>query len=521
MRQPLKARTATRAQISSVQTYPAPVGGWNARDALAAMKPVDAVDLVNWMPKTSYCEIRGGSADHATGMTGNGKTLAVYNGLSGTNTMFAFTASGVYDVTSPGAVGASVAARTDGKHQWSMFGDGTSNWLIAANGVDKPLYYNGSAWTAVDAASTPALTGLTTTSIISLNVYQGRLFFIEKNSLSFWYLAAGAAGGALTEFDLSSVAKKGGYLMAMTTQTVDAGDGPNDRAVFVTSEGEVIVYIGTNPSVAANWQLVGVYVVGKPLGRRCFTKYGGDVVLITQNGAFPLAQAIQSASIDYTVALSNKIENAFNNAARSYGTIFGWEAVVYPAQSALIVNVPMAEDGEHQQYVMNTMTKSWCKFTDWDAEDFAILNAELYFTTSNKVVKAWTGKADGTSNIEAYGKTAFSYFGSPGEQKQIMMFLPTLAVNGNINFLTDIDVDFEDTPITGSATYTVTSGAQWDVSNWDDSYWAAGLEVTKDWTSPSSFTGYCASGKVKIATNSLTVQWMSCSYMYTRGGALG
>src|SRR5687768_10369148 len=105
MRAPLRAKTrAPRAQIASVKSIPAPVGGWNTRDALAEMKPTDAVALTNWFPKTSYCEIRGGYESHATGMTGNGKTLAVYNALNGTNKMFCATSSGVYDVSSSGAV---------------------------------------------------------------------------------------------------------------------------------------------------------------------------------------------------------------------------------------------------------------------------------------------------------------------------------------------------------------------------------------------------------------------------------
>ena len=160
MRAALRIKSAPRTQISTVKSYAAPVGGWNARDALGAMSPTDAIDLENWWPLTSYVEIRGGYASHATGMTGNGKTLAIYNSISGTNTMFCATASGVYNVTSPGAVGASVAARTDGKHQWTMFGDGTSNWLIMPNGIDKPLYYDGTTWTAVDALSTPAFTAV-------------------------------------------------------------------------------------------------------------------------------------------------------------------------------------------------------------------------------------------------------------------------------------------------------------------------------------------------------------------------
>lgn len=521
MRQALRRKTQPMAQTSSVMSYPSPVGGWNARDALAAMKPTEAVDLENFFPKTSYVEIRGGYLNHATGMTGNGKTLAVYNAMSGTNSMWCTTASGTYNVTSAGAVGASVAARTNGKHQWVNFGDGTNNYLILANGIDKPLYYDGSTWLAVDGTTSPALTGLTTTSIIGVFQFKGRLVFLEKNSLSFWYLAAGAAGGALTKFDLSGVAKKGGFLMAGASWTMDAGDGIDDRAIFVTSEGEVLVYQGTNPSGASTWALIGVYDVGRPLGRRCLQKLGGDLVVLTQNGAFPMSAALLSASIDYKLALSFKIENAFTDAARIFGSTFGWCAYVYPAQSALVVNIPKAEDGEHEQYVMNTITKAWCKFKEWDAEDFGILDGQLYFVTGTKVVKAWSGRIDGTNDIVAYGKTAFSYFGKTSQSKQFKLFRPVLAVNGPLSFLTDIDVDFNDTPISGTATYSVVSGAQWDVNNWDQSYWAAGLEVVKYWTSPDEYTGYAASGKVKIATNSLTVQWISNDFVYESGGILG
>jgi len=281
MRTALRRKSQPYAQVSTVMSYPAPVKGWNANTALAAMKPDEAIVLNNWYPRPSYCEIRGGHSSHATGMTGIGKTLAVHNAMSGTNKMFCSTASGVYEVTSAGAVGASVAARTNGKHQWTMFGDGTSNWLIMCNGVDKPLYYDGSAWTAVDGVTSPALTGLTTTEIIGATVYKGRLLFIQKATLSFWYLAAGAAGGALTEFDLSGEAKKGGYLMAIATWTRDAGDGQDDVAVFITSEGEAIIYQGNNPSSSTTWAKVGTFSIGKPLGRRCVTQFGGDLVVIT------------------------------------------------------------------------------------------------------------------------------------------------------------------------------------------------------------------------------------------------
>lgn len=464
--------------------------------------------------------MRGGNSSHATGMTGNGKTLAVYNKMNGQSQMFCTTASGTYNVSSAGAVGASVAARTNGKHQWIMYGDGTSNWLIMVNGVDKPLYYDGTTWTAVDGASTPALTGLTTTEIVGVFASKFRLFFIQNNSLSFWYLSAGAAGGALTEFDLSGVAQNGGYLVAGETWTVDAGDGSDDRVVFITSEGEAIVYAGTNPSAANTWALIGRYQIGRPIGRRCMQRFGGDLVILTENGVFPMSSAIQSEAIDYKLALSFKIEPTFTDSARTAFSTFGWKTTLLPSRSAMIVNVPVAEDGAHYQYVMNTLTKAWCRFIGWNAEDFAVFNRELYFCSGTSVFKAWSGAADNGTNIVFYGKSAFNYFGSPSQQKRFTMFRPVLAVNGSLMFDTDIDVDFKDDPVIGTATYNVSSTALWDSGIWDTATWGAGSEVLREWSSPATDVGYCASGKIKIATNSLSIKWISNDFIMEKGVGL-
>jgi hypothetical protein len=519
MRQPLQAKSQSRQQIVTVKTFPSAVGGWNASDSLAEMSLLDAVVLNNWFPRTSYVEFRGGYASHATGTTNNVKTLGVHNAMTGNSTMWAMTATGIYNVSSAGAVGASALARTNGKHQWTMFGDGTNNWLIACNGVDSPAYFDGTTWTAVDAVSTPALTGVTSSQLIQPLMFKGRLMFVQISTLSFWYLAAGAAGGALSEFDLSGEFPRGGFLMAMGTWTRDAGDGADDVFVAVSSQGECVVYQGTNPSSANTWEKVGTYFVGKPIGRRCLQKLGGDLVILTENGAFPLSAAMQSAVIDYKMALSFKIENAFTDSARSYGGVFGWETTIYPAYGAMIVNVPQAEDGTHEQYVMNTITKSWCKFTDWHAECFAIFNGELYFGTGTTVKKAWTGTSDGGSNINFYAKQAFSNF-KDDRLKQVTLYMPILAVNGGISYLTDVDVDFEDDEIIGTAIYTVVSGAQWDVDNWDEGMWAQGLEIVHQPSSPQEWPGTYLAVKLKVTSNSLMGQWVSNQLQYEIGGPI-
>lgn len=516
MRTPLLTRRPKRTRISSTQSFPAPIGGWNARDSLAAMKPTEAVYLENLFPGTSYVELRGGMSSHATGTTGNVKTLAVYNKMAGTSNMYAYTASGIYDVSSAGAVGASKLARTDGKHQWTMFGDGTNSWLIAVNGVDKPAYYDGTTWTAVDGLTSPALTGLTTTNIIGVSVFKGRLIFIEKSSLSFWYLTAGAAGGALTEFDLSGECARGGYLMACGTWTRDAGSGPDDFFVAVTSEGEAIIYQGTNPSSSTTWAKVGSFVIGKPLGRRCLMQYGGDLVVLTEQGAFPLSTLLVSGDERAKFALSFNIQKAMEDAARLYGSTFGWKAIVLPERNALLVNVPLAEDGDHEQYVMNTITKAWCKFTNWDAEDFAVFNGDLYFADGTAVYLAWSGTNDDGSNIIFRGKQAFQDFGN-ALVKRPTMFMPIMQVNGNVTYSVGIDVDFDDASFGGAVTFGSSGTALWDTALWDAGTWAEEGLIVRQWSGSATKSGRWIAPKLRMELGNISGQWIGSTLIYEQG----
>jgi hypothetical protein len=186
--------------------------------------------------------------------------------------------------------------------------------------------------------------------------------------------------------------------------------------------------------------------------------------------------------VNYQYAVSAKIEKAFTEAARSTGGVFGWETILYPAQQAMIVNVPTAEDGVHYQYVMNTLTKAWCKFSAWNAETFAIFNRELYFSRGGEVFKAWVGAADGNDNVIGYGKQAFNNFGVEA-LKTVTLFRPFLSVTGSLTYSSAVDIDFQDAPIIGTTTASVVGQAQWNVSQWNQARWIGGSRTAKTWSS--------------------------------------
>ena len=106
---------APRQQASQTVTVAAPIGGWNARDALGAMDPLDAVTLTNFWPGTNSVILRNGYTKHATGFPSTVDSLMAYS--SGTaNKLFAASASSIYDATNPGAIGAAaVSSLTNAK----------------------------------------------------------------------------------------------------------------------------------------------------------------------------------------------------------------------------------------------------------------------------------------------------------------------------------------------------------------------------------------------------------------------
>lgn len=517
MRQALRTKGRQR-QVSVTTTVPAPVGGWNTRDSLAAMPPEDAIILKNFFPTTEEVEIRGGSDDYTT-VTGVVKTLATYTGLNGTEQFFAVTDTDCYDISTSTASAETWTNHADGKYNWLNMGDGTNEWLLMFNGVDLPKYYDGSTWTEVTGATSPAITGVTTTGLISACTYHGRLFLIEKDKLGFWYLPAGVVGGAATYFDLSPFASKGGYVMWAATWTFDAGDGIDDYIAFMTSEGQVLLYTGTDPSTAANWARVGTYYIGDPIGRRSFLQFGGDLLAITRDGIFPMSEGIKKATINDKVAITDKIKPTFTASAVSYGSNFGWEGINHSDKNAIIFNIPFSAT-ESQQYVMNSITGSWCQFTGWNAQCFGLYNNELYYGESGKVQKAWVNLCDCGANIIAEGQSAFNNFGSASQNKRMTLFRPMLTANGIIDFLTDVEVDFQTTNITGVTSFNPDASSAWDTGVWDEAVWGGGRDVIRRWTSPDSQVGYYFSGKLKVETNTVNVTWIANDYVYETGGII-
>ncbi len=274
------------AQVAQPLTVLAPIKGWNTRDALAEMDPQAAFQLDNWFPRPDKVVSRGGCKLWATGLGGPVESVMEYV-KAGVHTLFAAASGKIFDVTAAGASVTALGGLTSARLQHVEFSGPGGQFLYTVNGVDSPHYWDGAAWTV------PAITGADQTKFIGVNVYRGRLFFVSGNSTKFAYLGIGAIAGVALEYDCGQFLGLGGALMACGTWTVDGGSGPDDLFVIISSEGEVIVFQGTDPSMSTNWQMIQRFVVGKPLGRRCFMRYGGRFVHAVAGWFLPRRRSAQ------------------------------------------------------------------------------------------------------------------------------------------------------------------------------------------------------------------------------------
>ena len=505
-------RTANTASV------PAPLGGWNARDSLANMPEADAVSLINWFPTPADVGVRKGYSNWSTGYGAAVETLMLYEGDT-QEKLFAASGTSFYDASAAGAVGAAVqTCLTNARWIHTNFTTtGGVRYLMAVNGADKPRLWNGAAWIAVDGVSVPAITGITTTSINYVTTHKSRLWVAIKNTMEVWYGPTGGFG-AFNLMDLRAVFKRGGTIVAMETWSLDGGYGLDDHLVFMSSNGEVAIYKGTDPSTANTWALIGLYYFSAPIGKKPLYKWGGDVLVLCFDGMLPLSQSLQSSRVNTQTGITDKIQYALAQKISATFTTYGWQMTSTPTENALLINVPQ-EDGSIEQYVMNTITGAWCRFQGWKAYCWETWKDQQFFGSGTAVCKAFDTYADAGAAINTDLKSAFNYFGSRGTLKQFTMARPLFSSDGSPGAVYGLDMDFSDDTPTGVPSFLPSTSAVWDSAVWDGAVWGGALTVQKLWQYLTGL-GYCAAFRMTTQSSGIQLRLSSIDYVFKQGAVL-
>jgi hypothetical protein len=520
-------RTGDVKQTASI---PAPVQGWDTVSGLAQMPPNRAVQMDNWIPRTGWIEIRRGYVTHCTGVgsaTDPVETLMVYNTPAGASEVFAVAGLAFWDVTNVGAaVATSVTMLTNDRWQFCNFTNESDaqNYLVTANGVDTPQIYDGAAW----ANFSPTIPGYSADDVIQPHAHQGRLWCVLNNSNEVAYLPLGAIAGAATIFPLGSFMGRGGYVMAMASWTVDTRQTVSDYAVFITSVGQVIVFMGNDPDT--NFTLVGVYDIGPPIGRRCYEKVAGDVAIISVDGILPLSQVLSTdRSAANRVSITNLIAGAMLQATNNYSTLFGWQLISYPKGNLAVLNIPQVENETSQQFVMETNTGGWCRFIGINANCWVTKEGSdntIYFGGNDGTVYQFdVGSGDGDMAISAQVQTAFNYHGARGQLKNWGLIRPIITSDGSIKPGVGLNVDFGSGGFVSIPDAATNTGAVWDVSLWDVALWPLEGLTSAVWQTVSG-TGQCCSVITSVQTlengsaDGVLLQLNGWDMAYEKGGLI-
>lgn len=472
MRQALR-KNGARAAVDRPVAIPSPIKGWMPSTPLPELPPEGAVLSDNWWPDTNCMRPRGGSREYVTSLSGTVETLMTYRS-GDVSKLFAAAGPVISDVSDPTSITSGIVGLRSARFQWLNFATAGGPSLIALNGVDLPCRYNGSAWSQLAFTFLEPTTAVDPSLFAAVTEYNRRLFFAAQGSTTLYYLPAATFQGELSTLDVGTTWPQGGYVAAIGNWTHDSGQGLDDYFVVVSSEGDVTVYAGTNPSDASNWSRVGTYQIARPIGRRCLERIGGDLLILTVDGIQPMSRILtQDRAVLKKGSLTANIRNAIQDATARYGNQIGWGLYTDRDRAWFLVNVakggPLAE-----QFAMNIGTGAWTRFTGWNATCFAPYNGRLFYGAANgRVIEVDTGFGDCGAPTFYPLVGGFTELGNVGRQKQAQMMRALITANVDISVSLGVCVDYV-IALPGSNTAAEDQGAaRWDYARWDIGRWAS------------------------------------------------
>ena len=514
-------RLINRKSKSVNYTMPAPVGGLNARDSMDNMPAEDAIILDNYIPKETKLALRKGYSAYAKTQTGF-LTLASYKKYN--EPRFIGISDGYfYNLTSKKYISSYEEAKLQNSRCQTV---SYKDRLYFMNGTDKPkVFYVDDNGKDVLSDWGFSAEGLIPEKIVSGTLSKQFLWFVEKGTMKAWYAAeAGNIAGSLNCFDLSQVSKFGGSLMAVCCWTLDGGQGIDDLTVFLTSEGEALVYSGINPNSADNWELKGCYKIARPIGYRCTMPYQGDIVIITEEGYLPLSKvlSLNQASAS-SAAFSDKIRGLVLERTAHNQNKDGWQGIIYPKGGYALFNVPVSRNFE--QHVINLNTGAWCRFTNIKAYCWELFEGNLYFGSDYGVYKFDDGYSDAGNPICGEVHQAFNNLGFDG-LKKIQPLNPRTKSSTRYALVIYTDIDFEErkSPFVeniGSTGITKWNEAVWScLNNPIGTKWQTLKGTSRSQWIANSATGFKAGIVFKTKTRGNLIEWFDTGVRYECGSGI-
>ena len=313
-------------------------------------------------------------------------------------------------------------------------------------------------------------------------------------------------------------------MKAVACWTQDGGQGIDDLTVFITSEGEVLVYSGNNPSNPDDWQLKGKYFISPPVGDNCTIQYGGDIVVICEEGYIPLSTVIflsegQSAKVAY----SDKIRGLVLSRIKDNKKLSGWQGIIYPRGGYALFNVPVRS--RFEQHVINISSGAWCRFTGINSLCWCLFDGRLYFGSNGGVFRFDDGYSDNGLPILGNVHQAYCNLGC-NNLKKIQMLNPRTKSLSSFALSIYTNMDFDDNDLDYIENLGSSNETKWNKFKWSNSKNQIGTKwatlrghIHSQWIGNSA-TGFKASLVFKTKTKGNLIEWYNTGFRFETGDGI-
>lgn len=502
MGMPLLARQKRGQQQATQAVFvPAPQGGINALSGAGTVPDQDAIYLSNLIPAEYGCHVRKGYGEWCQplplGTLADGvKTLIPVSGQNSdapVDKFFACTSDGIYDITTQGAAPIKMfdwplKTTRSGWVSWHSYTTLAGQFILACDTENGYVVYTVSTNTwaiGTITGPTPAEAALD-----FVTVWKNRVWFVQQSTGSAWYLPVGLITGAAKEFQFGNKFRYGGYLKSLWNWTLDGGAGVDDYLVAISSGGDMLIYKGTDPEVAGEFDQIGAWYIGKPTqGRRQGDDLGGDLFLLSTFGILQPSKLIAGSPLqNQSVQLSYKINPRINNLLDSGNQTYGWQIKFSPVDQLMFLIVPKEVGKNYVQFVYNTATQAWCQFNNVPMKCGEVYKGRFFFGTDDNRVFMYGGAVDNSlladngassTNITWEMLTGFQTYNTPANWKRVQLLRPRFIgaeiPSFNIAARYDFDLSFLPMPYPSAQQ----DFGRWNVGHWDGVRWGGEFLTTQ------------------------------------------
>ena len=489
-------------QSMRVARYPAPVGGIDTRVALGAGNLNNCVYTYNLVPYEFGMQVRQGYREWQIGVD-NGNNLGIhtiipFDGINAAGVgdkLFVVNNEGIWDVTVAGdpPILALIFADDDVTAGYGPFthyvNDAEDDVLFYADSVNGQFFYDADLNTWAQPAG---ITGPDITKVRFVVSHKQRLWMIEQNSTSAWYLPVGSIAGAATQFFFGSKFKHGGSLEGLFNWSVDGGAGLDDILVAVSHAGDVLPYKGADPSSASTWDLIGTYYIGEvPEGPFFASEQGGELFLLSSFGLSSMDDLLKGVDTNVLQANVDNASRAQKVAAtlreRMVQTVRdpGWAVLNIPSEGGFLITLPNIYGSAPIQLYYNMASQGWGMWRDvpmtaidnWK-------NTVVFGTEDGRVMRMDVGVDNflltppaeplvNGDDINFSILTSFSTMEQDALYKKVRLIRPDFLSNYPITYRSTAhyDYDIREPGTAGLRTPADLGIGVWDLGTWDSAVW--------------------------------------------------